>query len=97
MNRGLRYAPMVIRHPHRPGRFLAQFTGEGIGTKFVRDPDGAPTVFDDEDSAMRAALAALLSALNSSRADVTGKTFVVRSPRTKSHAALIQEVFSTRR
>lgn len=93
MNDGLEYGPRAVAHPHRPRRWLAQFSGERFGVRFVKGRDGAPIVFDCPRRAREAATDALLRALNENMRPVQGRTFVVRMHGTRAHAALVEEVF----
>lgn len=93
------YGYAAVRHPRQPGKWLAQFTGEIIGTRWVRDKDGDVKAFATEAEAERAANAGLIEALNAPRGPVKGRALRVRrSNFTSRQRAYIEagQVFSSR-
>jgi len=69
----LEYGFRAIRCDRRPGKWLGQFYGGKIGTRWVRGRDGAAALFESEEAADRAANAALIRALNAPPVPVNAK------------------------
>lgn len=84
------YAFHAVRHPYRPGKWLGQFTGQSIGTRWVKDSASAPVVFDTEAQAVAAANLALIHALNETSSPVAGNVFSVRRAVTGRQRAVLE-------
>jgi hypothetical protein len=92
----LPYLFEAVRHPHKPGRWLARYQAPGLGVRHVRERGGATAVYDTEPDARRAACAALIRALNDPPESVRGGRIlrVLRSAGRSTRAFRLAEAAS---
>ncbi len=84
-------------HPHRKRAWLATFWGPGIGTRHVREADGRKRAYPCEESAGRAAMDAMILALNGKRRDpVSGRPMSVNRKARMMGGKLADAVFAPR-